>query len=197
MPTVEFIDRTAAIKYIKEKGYVSYSSLCLYKNGDEPTPSNAAYFTFGTELHSRFLEKKKIEKLDKEQEKQLKLMIKSLEASPIVTKLMKNVKVEQLFKEKILGVNTLGRIDVLGKTYCGDLKTTRLNSMPAFVNSLNFLQPALYLRATGLKDFYYIGISKQAPYKVMVFNVREKPKELQAAQNELTLLLKQLKKDLK
>ncbi len=196
MPTVEFIDRTAALKYIARNGYASYSSLCLYKNGEAPKKWNPIWGIFGTELHSRFLEDKMIVRLTKDEERHMKEMLKKLRAHAVVTQLMKGSKVEQEFKLVIFGVMVLGYIDILN-VFLADLKSTKIASRKAFIESMNFLQAALYLAATGRKDFYYIGILKQPPYTVMVFNVRDYPARLKAAKIELKKLLVMLKKDLK
>lgn len=196
MPTVEFIDRMPALRYIARNGYASYSSLCLYKNGEAPKKWNPIWGIFGTELHSRFLEGKMIVRLTKDEERHLKEMLTKLREHPIVTKLMQGSKVEQEFKQELFGVTVLGYIDILN-VFLADLKSTKIASRKVFIESMNFLQAALYMAVTGRKDFYYIGVMKQAPYTVMVFNVRDYPDRLKAAKTELKKLLGMLKKDLK
>lgn len=191
--TTEFFDQQPALNYIKDRGYASYSSLKNYRDGIVPSIINAKWLKFGKELHSRFLEKKVIEILSDAEELVLAAMIKALEENAIVSKLMKRVAVESEFKEKLYGVPTLGYIDILGKGYVADLKSTSINNGDKFIESMDFLQAALYLAITGFKDFYYIGISKQSPYNVMVYNVRDYPERIKAAEKELKQLLTELK----
>src|SRR6478609_4529009 len=171
-----FNDRPLALQYIKDRGYASHSSLKNYILGQGPQPwvSSEAQI-FGKELHSRFLEKKLVDKLSPGLEMLCKAMIAALHLNKMVKKLLTDVKVEQVFKLKILGVMMLGYFDILGKNYVADLKTTKCTTLGQFVSSLDFMQAAIYLRATGFKDFYYIGITKEMQPKVIIFNVRDYP----------------------
>ena len=203
MPTVEFNDRSHAIKWIltdkrysSKDVYCSYSSLKMYRDCGIPFQHRPRFFIFGTEIHSQFLEKKSTEKLNRVEKALMKLMLMALWASAIVRKLMTNVKVEQVFKKIIHGMHCCGRIDILAKTYVADLKTTSCTNLKAFIASMDFLQVAMYLAATGLKDFYYIGISKKFPYRVFIFNARDYPERLEEAKKELKKYLLMLKKDL-
>lgn len=196
MPTIEFQgDDTAAIDYIRQRGYASYSSLKMVRDKEIPTTVNAKYLTFGKELHSRFLEKTKLETLDDTQEEQIAKMIKSLNSHPAVKIIMKGAKTEVKFHQKLKGVWVLGYIDILNFDIA-DLKTTRLKRMKPFADSMDFLQAALYLEVTKKKDFHYIGICKDDPYEVMPFSVRQFPDRLEAAKEELHTLLAYLKKKL-
>jgi hypothetical protein len=92
----------------------------------------------------------------------------------------------------------LGYIEILpAKTSIGDLKTTRHKNLHDFAANMEFLQAALYLKATKRKDFFYVGIQKEAPYKVFVFNVRQYPDRMEKAFNELEYLLKYVKQKTK
>lgn len=200
---VEFNDRSHAVKWIvedkrysKTEVYVSYSGLKMYRDCGIPFGFRPRFFLFGTELHAKFLEKKSVEKLTRVEKALLKLMLAALWANAIVRKLMANVKVEQVFKKVIHGFNCAGRIDILHKAYVADLKTTSCTSLKAFVTSMDFLQVAMYLAATGLKDFYYIGISKVLPYKIFIFNAKDYPERLALANMELKKYLGLLKKDI-
>src|SRR6478609_1945087 len=171
-----FNDRPLALKYIKDRGYASHSSLKRYINGEAPSEFiGSEAQIFGKELHSRWLEKKVIDKMSAAFEMLCKAMLAALAANKMVKQLMLNVKVEVEFKVKILGVMMLGYYDILGKNYVADLKTTRCTTLGQFVSSLDFMQAAIYLRATGFKDFYYIGITKEMQPKVIIFNVRDYP----------------------
>ncbi len=191
-----FFDRKPALRYIKKNGYVSYSSLCLYKNGEEPRKFNPIWGIFGTEFHSRWLENKIIKRLSRDEERILKGMLEALRANPVACKLLKGSKVEQKFHQELFGVSVLGYIDILN-AWIADLKSTSITSRKKFIESMNFLQAALYLLVTGKKDFYYIGVLKKAPYTVMIFNAADYPARLKAAKVELKQLLTMLKKDLK
>jgi hypothetical protein len=196
MPTIEFQgDDAPAIDYIRQRGYASYSSLKNVRDREIPQVINAKYLTFGKELHSRFLENKKLETMDEAQEKQVDAMIKSLRAHPVVKLIMKGAKTEVKFHQKLNGVWVLGYIDILNFDIA-DLKTTRLKNFKQFAASMDFLQAALYLAVTKKKDFHYIGICKEAPYEVIPFSVRQFPDRLEAAKEELNTLLAYLKKKL-
>ena len=197
MPTVEFVDRQPALKYIKKNGYVSYSSLCLYKNGEAPQKWNPAWGIFGSELHSRFLENKKLKNLSEDEERVLKGMLEALRKHSIVNAIMKDVKVEQKFHQELWGLMVLGYIDIQHpKKHLADLKSTSIGSKSGFIEAMDFLQPTLYLETNKRKDFYYIGCLKREPFTVTVFNVNEYPSRLKDSQQQLKKLMTSLKKDL-
>lgn len=187
-------DDKAALQYIRDKGYVSYSSLCNVIERRAPEPFKVTpYYTFGKELHSRFLERKKLEVLPPAQEVQLKEMVHNLAEDAMVQRLMDGAQCEVDFDTKINGLRFYGRIDI--KNFAiGDLKTTALTNKHLFANQMNFLQPAIYCRATKTKDFYYIGISKVPPHPVMVFSVRQYEHRWMEANQLLDRYIKYLKK---
>lgn len=195
MPTVNFNDDTAALDYIRKRGYASYSSIRMVKYCAIPSTYSGPAQIFGKELHSRFLEKKRLQKLSKEQEIQISGMMDALDSSLIVKRLMRGCKVEQKFETKLLGLNVLGYIDILGADV-SDLKTTSHTNMVNFAKSMDFLQAALYLAVTGKKNFYYIGITKIEPYTVLPFNVCEHPKRMELANKELKRLVLYIKSKL-
>jgi hypothetical protein len=141
------------------------------------------------------LEKKRVFTLSPKEEAQLTAMVNALNKDVIATRLLKGSKVEQPFSLMLYGVNVLGYIDVLN-SYVADLKSTRLSNKQAFINEMDFLQAALYLAVTGLRDFYYIGVCKEKPHAVMIFNVRDYPERLMAAQSELKYWLTYIRKKL-
>jgi hypothetical protein len=120
-------------------------------------------------------------------------MIAALKKHVIAKRLIKGAAFEQKFAVELYGVVVLGYIDVLAN-HVADLKSTRHTSMKRFVDEMDFLQAALYLAVTKKKDFYYIGISKVFPYSVFVFNVRDYPERLMAAQCELKYWLTYIKR---
>lgn len=181
-------DDTAAIAYIRERGYASYSSLKNVRDKQVPVSKNTVWGAFGSELHSRLLERKKLQTLSAPEEYDLSEMLKNLRSDPVVQQLMKGAQFEREFKKKIRGLTLYGFIDIDGKAVA-DLKSTRHTSIRQFISEMDFLQAAVYLAVTGKKDFYYIGISKNAPFDVMVFNVNQYPKRLALAFRELYELI--------
>lgn len=197
MPTVEFQgDDGPALEYIRQRGYASYGSLKNVRDKIVPTVSDAQHFKFGKELHSRYLEGIVLEKLSASEERQLKDMIETLKANAVAASLLKGAEVEVEFRKKIYGFPMLGYIDIKKPNNLADLKTTRHSNMRAFVESMDFLQAAVYLKATGAENFFYLGICKQKPYHVMPFNVRQYPVRLKKAETELQQLLAYVKRKL-
>lgn len=185
-----------ALDYIRQRGYASYSSMCNVRDKRDPQPFiENKDFEFGKELHSRFLERKKIKTLSPENEALLKHMVHSLANDSMVAKLMERAKVEVEFDQKVNGLRCYGRIDIL--TFAvADLKTTRITNKGTFVRAMDFLQAALYTVVAKKKDFYYVGVSKVPPYNVMVFNVRNYNFYFKHAQEQLEYLTKYIKKQL-
>lgn len=197
MPTIEFQgDDSAAIEYIRKRGYASYSSIKNVRDCVVPSVSDAAYFKFGKELHSRVLEKTKLETLSAPEETQLKEMTGVLHAHPVVNKLLTGAQTEVELRVNMYGVPVLMYIDIWNGNDLADLKTTRHTSPRLFAESMDFLQAAVYLKATAAKNFFYLGISKQKPYAVMPFNVHQYPDRMDAAHLELRRLLMYIKSKL-
>ena len=198
MPTIEFQgDDGPAIEYIRKRGYASYSSMKNVRDKEIPKFLDAKYLKFGKELHSRALEHIILEELSEPEEKMLKAMLNRLWAHPVWCKLLKQAKTEQQFHQPLWGLPVLGYIDILNVDNVADLKTTYVNKMKDFVAAMDFLQAALYLEVTGLKDFYYIGISKRAPHDLFVFNVNQYPEKLKAAREQLKKLIPHILEQLK
>jgi len=189
MATVEFNDDTPALDYIRKRGYASYSSVKNVRDCVIPSIIDAKYFTFGKELHSRLLENTKLEKLSKPEELMLFEMLSKLRTNPIVKSLLDGAKCEEKFHVELHGVMVLGYIDIHAKKAVADLKTTRHTKLASFAADMDFLQAALYMEVTGKKNFYYIGISKVAPYNLMIFNTANYPERIKAAHKELKRLL--------
>jgi len=186
----------AALEYIRKRGYASYSSMTNVRDKRIPEPfKETIYYRFGKELHSRFLERKKLVTLTLEEEMVLKAGVHNLAEDPIVARLMDGAMCEIDFDTKVNKLRVFGRIDILNFAVA-DLKTTSCTSKIAFVNSMDFLQAALYTRATGRKDFYYVGVCKLSPYNIMVFNVNQFPERFTAANAQLDYLTKYIYKKL-
>jgi len=185
-----------ALQYIKDKGYASYSSLKNVRDCVDPTKkTSAVWFDVGTEVHSRFLEKKKpILKLSKEDTASVVSMVEALELHPVVRRLMFKAQVEQYFKQKLWGLMVSGYIDILPPKDVADLKTTRHKNQHDFAANMDFLQAAMYRAVTKRKDFYYIGIQKEKPFNVFIFNVHQYPDRIKQADEELKYLIKYVKK---
>lgn len=183
-----------ALAYIRKRGYVSYSSAKNVRDCAVPSSYSSPAQDFGKELHSRWLEKTVLTKFDKAGEKKLMEMERALDNHSVAWALRINAVTEVEFKQPCYGVTVLGYIDIDNRPdNVADLKTTRLSSIALFAAEMDFLQAALYMKVSGSENFYYIGICKEPPYKVMVFNVREFPQRLLTAQAELRRLLAYIK----
>ena len=185
----------AALAYIRKRGYCSYGSMVNVRDKREPSNFSSTAQDFGKELHSRFLEHKKLKTLTPEEENMLKEMVHNLAEDYMVQRLMESAKVEQEFDTTINGLRMFGRIDIL--TFAvADLKTTRLNKLAPFVASMDLLQAAIYKRATKKKEFYYIGTSKVPPYIPIVFSTASYPGLMHQADQELDYYSKYIKRKL-
>lgn len=202
----EFNDDSYALAYIKNKGYASYSSMKMVRDCQVPMKWSADYFDIGTAVHSLLLEHKLDAtiraKLTLYQLWEVKMMLQSLAQSPIVRNLLSDSVNEDRFPSqiknkkgklidgppvKVNGLPVLGYIDINNRNAVGDLKTTRHTKKIQFINSMDFLQAALYRRVTGKKDFIYIGVCKST-YEVFTFNVMEFPARIKQADSELNYL---------
>ena len=88
-----------------------------------------------------------------------------------------------------------GYIDILPPKDVADLKTTRHKNQHDFAANMDFLQAAMYRAVTKRKDFYYIGIQKEKPFNVFIFNVHQYPDRIRQADEELKYLIKYVKKE--
>lgn len=192
-------NHSSIIEYVRERGYVSYSTLKLLRDGGTPGQyKQALHFDVGTELHAQWLEGKKPSKLvsDIQALAQIKKMYGALCMDKVAMALKKGAKFEVQFDELVHGVMTHGYIDILTpKKFVGDLKTTVLTTRPAFIKSMDFLQPALYLQAAKRDDFYYVGVSK-TNFEVFTFRVSDYPDQMKEANGQLKELLTYIKNKL-
>lgn len=193
MPTVEFNSDKAAIDYIRKRGYASYSSMKNVRDCVVPSFVSSAAYDFGKELHSRDLEGKRLKTFSKEDEAKLKAMLKVLAESKVVQRLKDGAKFEQEFKQLLYGVTVLGYIDIDGADAVSDYKTCWHDNVKRFTSEMDFLQAALYTTVRKKRDFYYIGICKEPPHALMIFNVQQYPEHLKLAQIELKNLLTYIK----
>lgn len=183
------------LDYIRQRGYVSFSSLKNLRDGGKPGYTGSIHTDVGTETHSRWLEKKKIKTFDKENEEVIQGMVKALNADKVASSMLINAKVEVEFTELVYGYPAHGYIDIYPPgTYLGDLKTTKLTDRASFIKSMDFLQAALYMHAKKKDDFHYIGVCKIKPHPVFTFKVSHYPSQLDDAQRELKSLMLYVKK---
>lgn len=218
----DFNDDTPALQYIKDRGYASYSSVKNVRDCEVPTKSDAAWFVEGGETHSLWLEgtrdKERSKLLTEGQEARIKEMVRCLNKHSVAMKLHGGLKSKTVRKEReittllkpkwntkyplqiptLWGLHFLGYLDIeAAPLYVSDLKTTKCKNKKAFADSMDFLQAAFYLRATGAKDFYYIGICKEAPHEIFIFNVWEYRNRMLEAHREMERLCKYIVKRLK
>lgn len=184
--------------YIRQRGYVSYSSLSNLKKGEmlEIRPKSQVWHDVGTEIHSRFLESTVTKKFDLTTEAMLDGMERSLRKDKLVDSLISHslYTTEKEFRTKLDGVPVVGYVDMdAAPIFLADLKSIGHRNEKKFIESMDFLQPALYCKVRRVRDFYYIGISKIAPYEVFTFNVNQYPERFQQACNELDKLLNHVK----
>lgn len=185
----------AALEYIRMRGYCSYGSMKNVRDKLEPSTYSSTAQNFGKELHSRFLERKKLTTLSIQEEVMLRHMVCNLAEDPIVCKIMEGAQVEQEFDVKINGLRMYGRIDILS-TIVGDLKTTKEVKLFPFVKSMDFLQAAIYKRAKKRKDFYYVGSSKVWPHAPLPFSANNFSVLMKQADDELDYYSRYIKKKL-
>jgi len=122
-------DDWAALDYIYQRGYASYSSLKNVRDEIIPGSMSGVFFDHGTELHSRFLEGKILQKFEAGTEEMLIGMIKALQKNKITQVLMKGAKVEQEFHQSYKGLMVKGYIDIKNMPRLADLKTFTVAGM--------------------------------------------------------------------
>jgi len=137
-----------------------------------------AHNNFGSAVHSMFLEKKRGRwKLNNAELANMNGMIKSLHDNPIVVSLLSQCHTFEKRKHtRINDVKLSYTCDGFGKSLILDLKTSSTTSMKAFVDSAikygYFRQGLTYMKATGINQYYIIGIQKSAPYQVYIVHLQ-------------------------
>lgn len=154
-----------------------------------------AYNVFGRAVHELFLLGKpgKFE-LTKEEIKQRKKMITSLNKHPVVKKLMAQCNIrEKRRPATIYGVSIKFTPDAHGKKIMLDLKTTSCRNRAVFIESAfeygYFRQGRTYGKALGINEYWIIGIQKQAPYNVFLVLITEYKEWIDYVDKELEFLL--------
>ena len=107
--------------------------------------------------------------------KRAKAVAESVSAHPESERLFSGSKFEKKLNGKIGGFEFLGFADISGADFIVDLKTTRDASHHAFqrdaFNGLYHIQAAIYLKLTGLENYYIIAAESVAPYNVGIFEM--------------------------
>lgn len=100
-------------------------------------------------------------------------MLAALKKSVIATKLLEHCTVRE--KRRVIKLNGIRfgfTPDAHGTKHIVDLKTTICANQAAFVESAikygYFRQGVTYMLATGIKQFYIIGVQKKYPYSVYI-----------------------------
>lgn len=154
-------------------------------------------FVFGSALHEQQLEKKKEIKVDKKSQGLINAMMKALDKTPLVRKLMaSSVKEEKLFTT-IKGILIAYILDINCKAekIGADLKTTSCTTLEKFIEKAieygYFNQAVTYIIAEKLKLFFFIGVTKEKNPKVFIISVTDPQfkQEMTYAREELEFLL--------
>lgn len=153
------------------------------------------FLVFGSALHEMWLENKSAYKLDKAQTKQLNQCLNALNASPEAMQLMKDSIREEKLKVKLNGVEMAFILDIHKKKarVGADLKTSGVRSLNEFITKAKeygyFRQGVTYVKAAGLKAFYFIAVTKEPIPRVFIFCIQDHPEEMNYAERELEFLL--------
>lgn len=158
------------------------------------------FLLFGAALHEVFLQGiryKAYKLLSKEDRATVDAMVKKLNSNPIVVNLMRNSTREHRFSVKLNGVLTVCVLDAkqpeLKRGF--DLKTTDCNTQQQFEDTIRrygyIRQGLTYVLAAKLKQFYFVGINKTAPYNIFIVDLNDKKfaTDLLYAKEELKFLL--------
>lgn len=155
-----------------------------------------AHNNFGSALHHEFLIRTKHKyKLANEEKILVQAMLAALWANAIVKQLMTKVICEKRLRFIMNGVKMAGTPDIKQPhtLTISDLKTTVCATLKAFILAAfkygYYRQAVTYLRATGYKHYYIIGIQKAAPFNVYIILVTADKDRFSYAENELEFLL--------
>lgn len=181
------------------KRMTRHSELSVLKSkllGEEVSTGYKAHNNFGSALHHEFMIRTKHAfKLTDEEKMLVRAMIAALWANVIVKKLMERVICEKRLKFILEGVKMGGTPDIKQPhtLTISDLKTTVCATLKAFVAAAfkygYYRQAVTYLRATGYKHYYIIGIQKAAPFNVYIVLVTTDRDRFSYAESELEFLL--------
>lgn len=152
---------------------------------------NEKYLVFGNELHKRWLEpKEKIKKLDAEEEKLLKAMLKRLNSDKELMAYYRQAKKEIVTVKPVFGAYVKVTLDLKNnkKRSGKDLKSTSATTLDGFIKSAHdynyFKQAAIYMEAEELDEFEFIGISKKGDNEIFKLNVKDFPIQMEAGRDK-------------
>jgi hypothetical protein len=181
----------------------SHSSLEVVKKyllGQPQFFGNEQYLTFGSAIHEVFLQGIRTNyyaQLEKADRVTVDLMVRKLNANPIVVSLMRNSTREHKFSVRLNKVLTTCILDAkqpeLKRGF--DLKTTDCSTQQQFeetVQRYGYVRQGLtYKLAAKLKFFYFIGIQKCAPFNIYIVDLdaAKFKTDLLYAEQELKFLL--------
>jgi hypothetical protein len=158
-----------------------------------------SFLWFGNYVHELWLlgkvSAKLARKLTKEQKELAKLMVAALIAHPVCASLYKNSKREIKRKIRLNGVLMAFILDIhkVKERIGVDLKTTSARNMADFIKKAKelgyFRQAQTYMLAAKLKEFYFIGITKEPQPQIFILNVADHKEEMEYALHELQWLL--------
>lgn len=165
----------------------------LFLFGKSPSKFPEKYLIFGNTLHLRCLtSSKKVGKIDVEM---LNRMVTAWLKSPLVKKLMERSIREKKLYVYINGVKLAIILDIeQPHTRTGaDLKSTSCKTLTGFIEkaiSLDYFRQGLtYKLGRNLKEFYFLGLSKEKPHEIFPLRIDDYPEEMEYARQELEFLL--------
>jgi len=148
--------------------------------GRLPQAHKKVHENFGTALHEKFLEDKTTKrKLTIVEQRTIERMIQALRKDVVVVWLMEDSIREKRLSFTIHGVPMGGTPDIKQPKpkRISDLKSTVCGSLQEFVEKAftygYFRQGVTYLKGTGYKEYYIIGIQKQAPFSVFIVYLQD------------------------
>lgn len=161
--------------------------------GQTPSPFPEHFLIFGNTLHLRCLTKSKERgKIDVEI---LERMVTVWFKSTLVKKLLHRSVREKKLYVFINGVKLAIILDIeQPHTRTGaDLKSTSCTTLAAFIAKAieldYFRQGLIYKTGRRLREFYFIGVSKQYPHSIFPLRIDDFPEEMEYARQELEFLL--------
>lgn len=164
----------------------------LFEGGEQ-------YLHFGNHLHLRFLkpnEKPTMSaKLSPQELVRVEEMVETLTKDKAVKILMQEAVCEEKFYVEVDGVQMAMILDIKQPKHKrgADLKTTVCRSLADFIDKAKkygyFRQAVTYVKGAKLKEFFFVGITKEKPYIVFLMNATDHKKELEYAEQELKFLL--------
>lgn len=185
---------------VKNTSYSHLGNLKTKLHGFPLFIGGEIFLLFGTALHELFLENKRgeaYERLDPWDKVKVEKMVERLKAHPVVMKLFNNsIREEKIYKrcKDLFNIEFAYILDIDQRaTNTGsDLKSTACKTLEdckkKFVLYGYVSQGVLYKKLTNRKNFFFIFISKHAPYDIFILNTADFKKEEAYAEKELKFL---------